>query len=151
MSKEALPIGYTPEDHSKPPQKPFFSCLGCFLAGSILTVLLAILLPGFIRPAGHGQLTACKSNLKNIGTAVEMYASDNEWVYPHKLSDLLPGNYMKAIPTCPACGQDSYSGTYQAQGKEFTFCCRGDNHAKALPGPATMNLPAYSGTKGLSP
>ena len=140
MSK---PIGATVEDHSKPPKKPFFSCLGCFLAGSLLTILVAILLPGFIRPSGQGHLAACKSNLKNLATALEMYASDNKGAYPGKLSDMLPGQYMKTLPTCPACGEDTYSPSYQAKGTRFTLFCRGDNHAKALAGPNTQNQPAY--------
>lgn len=147
MSK---PIGATIEDHSSPPKKPFFSCLGCFLAGSILTILLAILLPGFLSAPDRGRLTACKSNLKNISTAVEMYASDNQDVYPQNL-DVLPQKYLQRIPTCPACGVDSYSSSYQAQGKEFTLFCQGDNHAKALGSEGTRNRPAYSGSLGLQP
>ena len=136
-------IGSTLEDHSKPPKKPFFSCLGCFLAGSLLTILVAILLPGFIRPSGQGHLTACKSNLKNLAIALEMYASDNKEAYPRKLSDVLPGKYLQQIPSCPACGEDTYSPSYQAKGTRFTLFCRGDNHAKALAGPNTQNQPAY--------
>jgi len=147
MSK---PIGATVEDHSTPPKKPFFSCLGCFLAGSILITLLAILLPGFIEAPSRGRLTGCKSNLKNIATAVAMYASDNKDVYPQRL-DVLPQKYLQRIPTCPACGVDSYSASYQAQGKDFTVFCHGDNHAKALGNEGTRNLPAYSGSLGPQP
>lgn len=44
-----------------------------------------------IRLRSEGQLTACQSNLKNLATALEMYASDNKDLYPRKLGDVLPG------------------------------------------------------------
>lgn len=48
-------------------------------------------------------LTECKSNMKNIGIACEMYAADNEGHYPKSLNDLSNGNspYLRVIPKCP--------------------------------------------------
>lgn len=37
---------------------------------------------GFWRARASGQLTACESNMKNIGTAIEMYAEGNGGHYP---------------------------------------------------------------------
>jgi len=58
--------------------------------------------------------SACKSNLKNIATALEMYATDNRGRYPTGLDQLLqpPTPYLKQIPTCPAAGRSTY-GDYQ--------------------------------------
>jgi len=42
-------------------------------------------------------LTAMKSNLKNIGTALEMYSSDHKGRYPEKLDYLTP-DYLKTLP-----------------------------------------------------
>lgn len=55
-------------------------------------------------------LPACESNLKNIATALEMYATDNNGDYPTNLSFLTSNvitnydqTYMKNIPLCPRC------------------------------------------------
>lgn len=39
--------------------------------------------------------------------------------------------------------------SYQAQGKEFTLFCQGDNHSKALTRGPTKNRPAYSAAMGM--
>lgn len=118
-------------------------------------------------PRQQSRLTACKSNCKNIATALEMYASDNAGIYPTGLAKLPAGNYLKVIPTCPAAEKDTYSSSYQVEvakrdragkivsGKDhFGFCCSGDNHKQSLVdrgynGP-TQNIPSYDSDKGLS-
>ena len=77
-----------------------------------IAVAAAIVVPNFIR--GHrtgGVFTACKSNCKNIGTALEMYSTDWEGKYPSDMASLIP-NYLKVIPECPAAGTDTYSRFY---------------------------------------
>lgn len=46
----------------------------------VIAILAAILVPNFIRARAQGQFTACKSNLKNVGVALEMYSSDHAGV-----------------------------------------------------------------------
>jgi hypothetical protein len=118
---------------------------GMIGAGAALT--LPILVPNFIRARGQGQLTACKSNEKNIATALEMYSTDNSGHYPNDLKALVGGNYLRTIPTCPAAGKDTYSETYQVQVSPdlYSFCCRGNNHGTLAP----ENHPAYSAVEGL--
>lgn len=91
-------------------------------------------------------LLGCKSNMKNIATALEMYATDHKGHYPPRLQTLIPGNYLKVVPTCPEACEDTYSATYQVKTRPeaFSFCCGGQNH---LPWPA--NFPGYHSEKGL--
>ena len=91
-----------------------------------------------------GQLTACKSNLKNIGTALEMWWTDNNEQYPNSLSQLTP-MYLKSIPECPTMGKDSYSLTYQTSPdkRAYGLHCHGVDHHTA------KNFPAYSSQDGL--
>ena len=84
----------------------------------VLSIMAAILLPGFFRDRAGGMLTACKSNLKNIGTACAMYAADNKGQFPRSLWLLTP-NYLKSIPTCPAAGRDTYTGRFESTAKTF--------------------------------
>ena len=107
----------------------------------------------------QGSITPCKSNVRNLATALEMYASDNGGRYPTTWTKLTSGNYLKLIPTCPAAGTDTYSSTYRyttasrapngkrIQGKDtFSFHCQGNNHSKNGTRP---NHPAYDSEFGL--
>lgn len=95
----------------------------------------------------QGELLGCKSNLKNTGTALEMYCTDNGGLFPPALSFLTP-NYLKKIPTCPAAGSDTYSGGFKSRARPdvYTVICTGSNHS-ALGIPA--NHPQYRSNEGL--
>ena len=49
----------------------------------------------------EGMRTGCRANLKNIGTACEMYAADHEGRYPTNLDIIIQDHYMKIMPVCP--------------------------------------------------
>lgn len=118
---------------------------------------VASLLIGFSRHRGSGQLTACKSNLKNLGTAMEMYSTDWSGKYPpeaDKVAQYLTPNYLKTIPVCPSAGTVTYTFELgpKARGnssgfEDFYFIqCQGENHkAHELP----PNYPQYDGVQGL--
>lgn len=116
----------------------------------------AILVPNFIRARSQGQLTACKSNLKNIGTALEMWSCDNGGRFPTSMSQLTP-QYLKQIPTCPAAGHDTYSSGFRSVQSEgtgatrigtdaYTVCCSGREHSIIGQG---AGYPQYSSEQGL--
>lgn len=106
------------------------------------------------RGCGGGQLTVCKSNCRNLATALEMYASDNDGYYPDRLEPaLMQGNYLKSIPTCPAAGKATYSESYHTykHRNHFRFSCSGNNHGKAYTGfnAASEDFPTYDAEQGL--
>lgn len=134
-----------------------------FTSAVFLLVGAVLAQPGLVKPAAQGQLTACKSNLKNMAVALEMYASDFSGDYPSSLSRLVNNDpnfsYLKHVPTCPAAARDTYSSTYKMSrskrdpksGKSigidsFSFHCSGHQH-KAAGGPP--NKPAYDSERGL--
>lgn len=119
----------------------------------------------FLKGRAQGQFTACKSNVKNIATALEMYASDNAGQYPLALSKLVSSDrknsYLYAIPTCPAAGKDTYSSTYKMKNAKrdkngalvdpkssdfYSFRCAGHHHKTAG---APPDRPAYDANQGL--
>jgi hypothetical protein len=150
MMSDNLPLGSL-----EPPPPPRFSLVG-FLLKLVLTLsgiffLLVVLLvftnPRGVRSQNSGQLTACKSNCKNIATALEMYATDNKGRYPRKLEQLLGDRYFKVMPTCSSAGRMTYEN-YQVTTRPdaFSFACCGANHTQKGLGP---NLPAYHSETGL--
>lgn len=93
--------------------KKFRITLVEFLAvGGAIAAVAAILVPNFLRARARGPFTACRSNLKNIGKALEMYSTDWDGHYPPELSTLVP-TYLKEIPLCPGAGLDTYSDSYE--------------------------------------
>ena len=72
----------------------------------------------FKNQRAQDQLTACKFNLKDLGTASEMYSTDSSGLYPTEISFLTP-KYLKTIPHCPSAGKDTYSSDYRTNTKEL--------------------------------
>jgi len=97
-----------------------------FFGGGIIEPILT-------RCRCSGSISTCQSNLKNIATALDMYASDNTGHYPEKLGNLAP-DYLREIPTCPEAKLDSYSPSYEVyfdpdpKNSIFTIYCSGYNH-----------------------
>ncbi len=99
---------------------------------------------------------ACKSNLKNIGLAMEMYSTDWNGKYPRNPGAQLVPNYLRAIPQCPSAGTDTYTPTFQ-QGPSATYntqsrkdyyfvYCQGHQHSAVNVAP---NYPQYNDIVGL--
>lgn len=134
---------------AKPPRSSRTLPLGWVLLGAGFLALL--LLPVFVLANGRvrydGSLISCKSNLKNIGTALEMYAADNQGRYPRELGDLTP-NYLKIIPNCPKPQTNTYSKSYQrhAGPDAFTVFCSGHHHGNRG---LSADYPQFSSNRGL--
>jgi len=80
--------------------------LGILCALSGLLVASAIF-PNFIRSRAQGRFVGCRSNLKNLGTACGMYATDWSGKYPTSLTQLTP-KYLKTLPECSVSGTFTY-------------------------------------------
>lgn len=106
----------------------------------------------------------CYSNLKNIGTALEMYSADWSGKYPKSLYALTP-NYLKQLPVCPIGGYMSYQmvtgpgvgynkggvvkdGTKRKPFQDYYLVwCEGQEHHRVLDSP--VNYPQYDAISGL--
>lgn len=127
------------------------SMLSLITVGLVLAVLGAIMVPNHLRARARGQFTLCKSNLKNIGTALQMYSEDNSGKYPPALGQLTP-NYLKTLPECRGAGEVSYrltvgQTTNDTIGYEENFYleCHGENHENVN---VTGHYPAYDSRTG---
>lgn len=126
-----------------------FTLIELMIVIAIIAILAAILVPNFIRARAQGQFTACKSNLKNIATALEMWSTDNSGRYPTSLSQLTEGQrYLRTLPTCPAAGRDTYSEYYRSASNpdRYTVICAGNNHNAVDAG---RDFPQYNSVAGL--
>jgi prepilin-type N-terminal cleavage/methylation domain-containing protein len=128
-------------------KKKGFTLIELMIVIAIIAILAAILVPNFLRARAQGQFTQCQSNAKNIGTALEMYSTDNAGHYPTAINMITP-NYLKIIPTCASAASDTYQNYTAASNPDaYTFYCAGTNHG-TLGVPA--NFPQYNSTSGLT-
>lgn len=80
----------------------------------------------------------CSSQLRNIGTALEMYYADHQR-YPETLEALTP-EYLGDLPTCPAPDSSGYG--YSLEDELYVVICPGRNHSE-------KDYPRYTSTEGL--
>jgi len=106
---------------------------------ALLTVVV-VLVYAATRVQARENLRVCQSNVEEIKHAIMRYQDD--YVYPpERLQDLVPV-YMKALPTCPAAGIDTYSPGYtRGNGMHMYFawfvCCLGEFHVNIGAAPNT--------------
>lgn len=62
--------------------KRAFTLIELLVVIAIIAILAAILFPVFAQAKASAKKTACLSNNKQIGTAMQMYLTDNDDVYP---------------------------------------------------------------------
>ncbi len=129
--------------------------LGCALRVSLVLALGWLLLqvvlaktPLFRRrtqSATDGP-RVCKSNLHNLWMAANMWAEEHQGRYPARLHQLIP-RYLRAIPTCPSAGRDTYSAGYQSNASppRYTLVCQGHNHGEVGLLPDYPSLGSQSG------
>jgi prepilin-type processing-associated H-X9-DG protein len=77
-----------------------------FVMIAVMAMMAGMLLPALARAREEARKAVCKSNLKNIGLCVMMYAQDNDNKLPEKLSQLYP-EYVKDLSlfVCPSSGK----------------------------------------------
>jgi prepilin-type N-terminal cleavage/methylation domain-containing protein/prepilin-type processing-associated H-X9-DG protein len=63
-----------------------FTLIELLVVIAITAILAAILFPVFSKARAKAQQSTCQSNLKQLGTAFDMYKSDHDGIYPCALS-----------------------------------------------------------------
>lgn len=122
-----------------------FTWLELCIIVAIIAILAWVLVPNFMRARTRSQGFGCRSNVANLGRALDRYGADCKGNYPVTLGQLTP-RYLKAIPSCPMVGSVTYAyqGTQAGNASAFSVICAGD-HGKFYP----PNFPQYTSTQGM--
>lgn len=90
--------------------KRAFTLIELLVVIAIIAILAAILFPVFTQAKGAAKATTCISNMRQVGTAVMLYLSDNDDNYPAPYCDRFPcsgwvisGANPLAATSNPAC------------------------------------------------
>lgn len=81
-------------------KRPAFTLVELLVVIAIIALLSAILLPVFWTVRGRARQTSCASNLRQIGTAVQMYMQDYDGRFPRAVdpSDKLWPSTWGSVP-----------------------------------------------------
>jgi prepilin-type N-terminal cleavage/methylation domain-containing protein len=83
-----------------------FTLIEIMIAIAIISTLLAIAVPNFIKARTSAQTKTCLTNLWHISHAKEQFIAEEKISDGHTIewSDLVP-NLLKTKPSCPADGE----------------------------------------------
>ena len=84
-------------------EKKGFTLIELLVVMAIILILAGLLTPGLFKAKQQAGKVSCANNMKQIGTALELYASKNNDVYPSALSMLSSDGDIddNAVITCP--------------------------------------------------
>lgn len=123
-----------------------FTLIELMIVIAIIGILMAILLPQFMRARAQGMMSSCQSNIRNIAAAVESYATDNSGRYPSAVSKITP-EYTTKLPPCPSC-KVNYSYTYTSVPDSYTIWCGGAEAHTVID--VNQGFPQYDSQQGMT-
>ena len=107
-----------------------FTLLELMIVIGILGTLAAILTPVLMRARFKTYHSACLQNERNLATALQLYALENENLFPNDLATIAlpPQPFIKHIEVCPSTN-DSYTTSYEIlnNNADYLIRCPGDH------------------------
>lgn len=139
-----------------------FTLIEMMIVVAIIAILVAVLVPNFMRARAQAQTAACEANLKEIATALELYQTDHEQ-YPNvpgatnaTSTDANLGEYLRQTPVDPVNPSGFYQyqvANYSSGNASYTIICPGAHDPatlSALGGTSSAQHIQYSSSSGFT-
>lgn len=121
-----------------------FTLIELMVVIAIIGILAAILIPVMMRGRFKAYHTACVQNERNLATALQLYALENDQLYPPDLPTIAapPRPFIKHIESCPSTSV-SYATTYTVDTdfKGYLLTCPGAHDVQLGPGLVEPDYP----------
>lgn len=138
-----------------------FTLIEMMIVVAIIAILVAILVPNFIRARAQAQTAACEANLKEIATVLELYQTDHQQYpagnnTPVTIADTDLAAYLKQNPVDPVNPGGAYQFTVTNAGTgnpSYTIVCPGQHDPgtmAAIGGATGTTHIQYSSDNGFS-
>ena len=108
----------------------------------IIGILAAIAIPVFLKQKDNGYRAAVKSDLKNMATAEEAYATDNDGDYSATLADLTNEGYRQTDGVLPTLA------LFDATAPSAGYCLKASN-SKLSSAPGNATAPFWITNQGV--
>lgn len=118
-----------------------FTLIEMMIVVAIIAILVAILVPNFMRARAQAQTAACEANLKEIATALELYQTDHQ-EYPDTpgatdatATDANLGQYLRQTPIDPVNPAGFYQyqvANYASGTASYSIICPGSHDPATL-------------------
>lgn len=120
-----------------------FTLIELMVVIAIIAILALIAIPWLMQARFRTYHSACIQNMRNIGTAMEMYAIEHKGLFPDDLDELADPNkpFLPEMPTCPTTDFPYGTGyTISSDRDTYLVVCKGMHHLQ-FPGVVEEDYP----------
>lgn len=125
-----------------------FTLLELMIVIFILAILMAMMIPNWVKAKYRAHLSGCMQNERAIATAMEVYRTEHD-SYPPP-GPISPGHVLFTArfitPGDIRCPSNQSFYTLEANNQSFTLVCNGIHHLLL---PVTVGYPQYTNVRGI--
>ena len=99
-----------------------FTLIEMMIVVAIIAIIAGVIAINFVHAKSNAQVAAAQADMKQVGTALELYYSDNQ-AYPASgavSSSLMGAKYLNNTPSSPGAGGGSFAYVLNASNADYT-------------------------------